>query len=68
MAFQIVFWGTSGASGQRVRVIMDVVAFLRGRTEVSVMAAAPTLSAKDDTVIKAVVARVAGIVDAKLRA
>jgi len=68
LAFQIVFWGTEGAAKRRVRVIMDVVAFLRGRTEVSVMAAAPTLSANDDTVIRAVVARVSGIVDAKLRA
>jgi len=67
LALEVVFSVTPGVGKQPVRVVSDVVGFSRGRTEIMVGASSLVVSPADIAVTKAISARVAGILDAKLQ-
>jgi hypothetical protein len=67
LALQITFAGSFGVGKQPVHAVMDMIVFSRGRTEIMIAAGAPVASSSDIAIIKAVSARVAGILGAKLQ-
>jgi hypothetical protein len=66
MAIQIVFSGSQSSGKQRSLVAMDIVNFTRGRTRVTIAAAAPLLASSNVALIKTISSRVADILEYKL--